>query len=234
MPDPIRLLKSIPLLSLANDCRKWLEGIRRGSFSQDGEDLILMKLLPQKRGTYLDVGANHPFKLSNTYSLYRRGWSGICIEPMPFLFSLIQRWRRRDVCLNVGVGQNAGTLKFYVLTPHVLSTFREDAAEELISQGKARRETIMDVPVFPLASILAEHLKGRKLDLICVDTEGYDLQVLQSNNWELYRPLVIVVEKGSPGLGNTSDPVTSFLTEKQFQFVDETDHNAIFQDTLPR
>lgn len=227
--NPIRLLKFFPLLSLANDCRKWLEGAIKGTYSQDGEDLILLRLLPEKSGTYVDVGANHPFKLSNTYSFYRKGWSGICVEPMPFLYSLLKKWRRRDICLNMGLGRTQGKLKFHVLTPHVLSTFREDAVDELVKCGKARIEEIIEVPVFPLATILNEQLRGRSIDLLCIDTEGFDLEVLESNDWGLFRPRVILVEKGSPGLGYTSDPVTSFLLSQDYKIVDQTEHNSIFK-----
>lgn len=230
--NPIPLLKSVPLLSFANDCRKWLEGAKRGTYSQDGEDLILLELLPEERGTYVDVGANHPFKLSNTYSFYRKGWSGICVEPMPFLYSLLKKWRRKDICLNVGVGRSTGTLKFHVLTPHVLSTFRDDAAEELIRTGKAHLDTVLDVPVIPLASILKDNLQNRKLDLLCIDTEGFDLEVLESNDWDLFRPRVILVEKGSPGLGRTADPVNSFLISQKYEFVQQTAHNCIFKNRL--
>lgn len=228
----IPLLKSVPLLSFANDCRKWLEGAKKGTYSQDGEDLILLKLLPEEQGTYADIGANHPFKLSNTYLLYRKGWTGICVEPMPFLYSLLKKWRRKDVCLNVGVGRNTGVLKFHVLTPHVLSTFRDDAAEELISTGKARLDTILDVPVIPLASILKDNLQNRKLDLLCVDTEGFDLEVLESNDWKLYRPRVILVEKGSPGLGSTADPVSAFLMSQGYALARQTEHNGIFTNSI--
>ena len=34
-----------------------------------------------KSGFYVDIGAHHPKRFSNTYFFYKRGWSGITVEP---------------------------------------------------------------------------------------------------------------------------------------------------------
>ena len=49
------------------------------SFAMEGEDKILLDLLPE-RGTYLDIGAHHPFWGSNTALLYLRGWFGVNVD----------------------------------------------------------------------------------------------------------------------------------------------------------
>ena len=51
------------------------------SYSQTGEDQILSFLLREEQnGFYLDIGCNHPIKLSNSYNFYLRGWKGICVD----------------------------------------------------------------------------------------------------------------------------------------------------------
>jgi len=51
------------------------------SYSQEGEDLILLRIFEKKRiGFYVDVGSHHPFRFSNTYLFYRLGWRGINID----------------------------------------------------------------------------------------------------------------------------------------------------------
>ena len=48
------------------------------SYSQEGEDLILQRIFAtRERGFYVDVGAHHPQRFSNTYKFYRGGWRGI-------------------------------------------------------------------------------------------------------------------------------------------------------------
>jgi len=227
--NPTQLLKSSRLISFANDSRKWIQGAMRGTYSQDGEDILLKKLFPKRSGVYVDVGANHPFKLSNTYLLYRDGWRGICVEPMPFLYSALAKWRSKDVCLNMGIGRQRGELKFHVMHPHVLSTFREDAAAELIASGRGLEVECINVQVLPLSIVLDKYLNKRSVDLLCVDTEGFDFEVLSSNDWARFRPEIVLVEKGSPGLGKTIDPVAKLLESNGYMKIEQTLHNDFYQ-----
>ena len=53
-------------------------------FSQEGEDVILRRIFEdQKNGFYIDIGAHHPKRFSNTYYFYDRGWEGINIDATP-------------------------------------------------------------------------------------------------------------------------------------------------------
>ena len=55
----------------------------RISFSQSGEDLILLKYLKNRKiekGKYLDIGAFHPRWVSNTYLLHKKGFTGYCVD----------------------------------------------------------------------------------------------------------------------------------------------------------
>src|SRR4051812_7168126 len=101
-------------------------GDGRVSYSQCGEDLILEHILGEylriPQPSYLDLGAHHPTYLSNTYRFYRKGGSGVCVEPDPVLFAPLRAARPRDVCLNAGVGaSDAGGADFYVMSSRTLN-----------------------------------------------------------------------------------------------------------------
>lgn len=49
-------------------------------FSQEG-DIRLFN--DSSSGIYVDIGAHHPFRFSNTYVFYKRGWRGINVDAMP-------------------------------------------------------------------------------------------------------------------------------------------------------
>lgn len=57
------------------DGRKW--------YSQFGQDIAVSSLLNNKKdGFFVELAANHPTFLSNTYSLEQNlNWTGLCIEP---------------------------------------------------------------------------------------------------------------------------------------------------------
>ena len=55
-------------------------------------------------------------------------------------------------------------------------------------------EGVREVPVRTLKNILLEVPLMGNVDLLSIDVEGMDLDVLQSNDWSLCTPEVIVVE----------------------------------------
>ena len=64
---------------------------KRRQYSQWGEDLEIIKFFSNKKtGTYLDIGCFHPFLLSNTYLLYKKGWTGINIDMNPTSIDLFK------------------------------------------------------------------------------------------------------------------------------------------------
>jgi hypothetical protein len=75
-------------------------------------------------GFYIDVGAHHPFRYSNTHMLYRRGWRGINIDPIPGAKIAFDRFRPGDINLEMGVGCKkrepvTTPLRRVVLTPWI-------------------------------------------------------------------------------------------------------------------
>ena len=81
------------------------------SYSIEGEDRIVRTLLWRKhdKGFYVDVGAHHPFRFSNTYLFYTQGWSGINIDATPGSMKAFNKYRPRDINLEVGVGRGRKT-----------------------------------------------------------------------------------------------------------------------------
>lgn len=85
------------------------------SFSQEGEDVILQDLfLKKKKGTYIDIGAHHPKRFSNTYFYYRRGWRGINIDAQPGSMNLFNIYRKKDINIECGIGLESGNLDYYI------------------------------------------------------------------------------------------------------------------------
>src|SRR3954447_19241521 len=76
----------------------------RMAFSQEGEDLLLARMFEhQRRGLYVDVGAHHPRRFSNTHLLPARAWRGINIDATPGSIVAFRRERPRDINLEVAI-----------------------------------------------------------------------------------------------------------------------------------
>jgi FkbM family methyltransferase len=165
------------------------------SYSQEGEDLILQRIFATRAsGFFVDVGAHHPQRFSNTYNLYRRGWRGINIDAMPGSMAEFRRLRPRDINLEAGIAREPGMLRFFMFNDAALNTFDAELAASR-NHGQYRITGEAEVKTETLAQVLAAHLpKGTQIDLLSVDVEGLDLPVLESNDWSRFRPECICVE----------------------------------------
>ncbi len=151
------------------------------------------------RGFYVDVGAHHPKRISNTYYFYRRGWRGINIDPLPGMKRLFDLYRPRDTNLQCAVSREPGTATYYMFDDSSLNGCSSECPHSAPDVQGHRQIGRMQVPTVPLKQILDEHLPaGTTIDFLTVDVEGMDLDVLLSNDWSRYRPRFILVEiKGS-------------------------------------
>ena len=76
----------------------------RGHFSQYGEDVFLHKFFRgQRNGFYIDVGAHHPFQLSNTAYLWANGWNGVNVDASSAAIRLFNRVRPSDLKIHAAV-----------------------------------------------------------------------------------------------------------------------------------
>lgn len=203
--------------------------------SQCGEDLIIESLMPHKtNGFYVDVGANHPIKYNNTHLFYNKGWTGINIEPNHSRIWLFNIFRKRDINLNVGVGQKESIMNFHIFKESTLSTFDDVAAEKYIKMGHPLDKTVK-IPIIPLKDILKKHAGNREIDIMSIDTEGFDMEVLESNDWNTYRPRFLIIETleyskddKAKKLNDIFDPYTEKIGYKK---IAETYINTIYEKT---
>lgn len=200
------------------------------SYSQDGEDLILDRLLRRQRtGFYVDVGAHHPIRFSNTYLFYKRGWCGINIDAMPGSMKKFDKFRPRDINIECGVAGSAGTLMYHRFNEPALNTFD---AEEAAYKNKPPYQLIdtVEVAVERLDVLLARHLGAeQQIDFLSVDVEGKDEEVLRSNDWRRYRPRFILAETLRIDMLHLSEcPVVQFLRSVGYTPVGKAYNTSFF------
>lgn len=203
------------------------------SFSQEGEDLILRRIFWGKTsGFYVDVGAHHPFRYSNTHHFYRNGWTGINIDPNKELMKEFYQNRPRDINVCAGVSNEKGQLNYYEFTWPEVNGFnaRPMLPDEDMEKCKLLNESIVDV--LPLSDILDEHLpKNVGIDFMSIDVEGFDLKVLESNDWSKYRPRVLLVEDLDFSMSNAKESaVCSFLLKRNYSPISKAKNTLFFVD----
>jgi FkbM family methyltransferase len=205
---------------------------RAESFSQEGEDLIVGRLFDGvQTGFFVDVGAHHPFRFSNTWLLYRRGWRGINVDATPGAMAEFRRWRPDDVNIECLVSTDTRPRPYFLHDEPALNTMSEELVKRraIESPQYRMRETIM-LESRTLASLLEEYLpEGRTIDLLNVDVEGHDLEVLRSNDWTKFRPKVIVAELLVTSLADIEkSELYRFLTERGYRLYAKMYNSAVF------
>ena len=167
------------------------------SWSQEGEDQILRRIFEHKKdGFYVDVGAHHPKRFSNTFLFYKRGWRGINIDAMPGSMRAFNKTRPRDINLELGIGEEEAKLDYFVFNEPALNGFFKKLSDERNEADSAYRiESFVKVDVSPLRQVLDNYLPaGQAIDFMSIDVEGLDFQVLKSNDWNKYRPTYVLAE----------------------------------------
>lgn len=167
------------------------------SWSQEGEDLILSRYFEniKTKGFYVDVGAHHPLRFSNTYKFYKQGWHGINIDAMPGSMDLFNRLRPRDINLEKAVSDSKQIMTYYAFNEPALNGFSKELTEHRDGQGNNKIIFKKDIETSTLDEILDQYMpKDQNIDFLSVDVEGLDLAVLKSNNWGKYSPELILIE----------------------------------------
>lgn len=174
------------------------------SYSQEGEDRILQRLFEGKtEGFYVDVGAHHPVRFSNTYLFYTLGWRGINIDAMPGSMEPFKKLRPHDINLEEPVSDREELLTYYIFNEPVLNGFSSDLSKERdgINDNQFHIVDTVELRTKTLEQLLDHNLpENQQIDFLSVDVEGLDLQVLRSNNWLKYMPEVVLVEIYAPSV----------------------------------
>jgi FkbM family methyltransferase len=203
------------------------------AYSQEGEDMVLGRIFERKSdGFYVDVGAHHPIRYSNTYFFYRRGWRGINIDAMPGSMEAFKLNRPKDINLEIAVAEKPGKLAYHIFNDPALNTFDKALARERDGKDIYKIVEVKEIEMRPLAQILADHLPAQQsIDFLSVDVEGLDLAVLRSNDWSRFSPEYVLAEDFS---GDTveealASPIAAFLRPLGYVLFAKTAHTQIYK-----
>lgn len=200
-------------------------------YSQEGEDLIVARLETKTDGFFVDVGAHHPIRHSNTYLLYRRGWRGINIDATPGSMAEFRRLRARDINVECLVASEPSPQRFYMFNEPALNTAsRRLASERPVENARYQITSEFELRPRSLASLLDEFLpQGTRIDLLSVDVEGLDLDVLRSNDWTRYRPKLLLVEVLHTELSDLDrHEIVQFLRARNYRPIAKLYNTVVF------
>lgn len=184
------------------------------TLSQHGDDIMVLnifRLIENYNPTYLDIGAHHPWNISNTALLYEKGCRGINVEANPNLMEPFQYYRPEDKNINVGVAGKKGKLPFYMIDNcSGRNTFSKASAEQFVREYP--QHTIQEVREIEVVTI-NELLDDDKFpNFLTIDVEGMDFEILKAADFRRSRPDVICVEAWH----DVSSPIKNLLKRENY------------------
>tara|TARA_B100001093_G_scaffold255401_1_gene244291 strand:+ start:587 stop:1294 length:708 start_codon:yes stop_codon:yes gene_type:complete len=180
--------KFIKILSIYKRKYKY----KKISYSFNGVDIIIDYIFKnQKKGTYLDVGAQHPVSNNNTYLLYKRGWNGINIDLDKKNIDLFNISRPEDTNLNYAISDKEGLADlFFYHDSSPINTLNKTVS----NFQKAPIKEIKKIKTTTLNDILNKLNLQNEIDYMNLDVEGFELKVINGFDIDRYKPKVISVE----------------------------------------
>jgi len=207
----------------ASENRLWLAWCRNVYKPRPGTlEVFLDKYSREhKPVTFLQVGANDGFINDPLHILIKRDhWQGVLLDPLPDVFdeylARLHRKRPEITAINAALDHNDGTRPLYKLSisgerwAHGLSSFNREMLVKKLTDGSMERNMRRQGVTLPssedecitmdeVATIspetLMKNFEGRKLDLLVIDTEGYDYEILKMLDVKRISPEVIIYEE---------------------------------------
>lgn len=201
------------------------------TYSQFGDDLVIINIfnnLGIEKFTYLDIGAHHPYNISNTALLYKYGYHGINVEANPNLIEAFFRERPLDKNVNVGIGTKSGEMPFYMIDGFSgRNSFDKKVVEKFCQEyPEFSVKEIKKIKVLTLYELINKYANGKFPDFLSIDIEGLDAEVLRQiipDN----APMVIDVEVLSMA-GQNDENMIDLLKQKGFFPYFKCSSNLIF------
>jgi len=196
-------------------------------YAQTGEDIIIKFFLENERGLFVDVGCNDPINYSNTFELYKKGWTGLNIDANP---ELIKKYsvRPNDISVCEAVSDETKEMLFHEFEQSEVSTLETTVLDE--AKKKWNYKKSRKVITKTLTEILDEHSIPNAIDFLSVDVEGYDFQVLNSLDFTKYQPKLILIEMHQFNVADYhANKIVQFLIAKGYELVGFVTMNGYFK-----
>jgi FkbM family methyltransferase len=202
-------------------------------YGQEAEDAVLFALMENaadQRGFFVDVGAHHPQRFSNTYKFYQAGWRGINIDPTPGCMVEFNVLRPEDTNLEIGVSQRAGVRYLYCYNEPALNGIDNDRRDEF-EHSQYRLEKIIKVKTMALGEILAAHgVELKSPNFLSIDVEGLEMEVLSSISLDQFPFDFVVIEQRIDDVNKVGlTDAWRMLTQKHYIAVAVTGRTVIYR-----
>lgn len=180
-------------------------GIGKYSITYPGHFELLKHLGHIRNGFFIECGGNNGVSQDPTYYLEKlMDWGGIIVEPLP-VYKKCEEDRKNSKVFNCAlVADDFREETITLINCDFMTVVKgQDGYEDWVKKGEKvqniKAEEI-EVHATTLNKILDQYSKEKplgKIDLLVIDTEGYELNVLKGLDLNKYKPEYILIEINS-------------------------------------
>lgn len=191
-------------------------------FSQFGEDALVYLRFPKGFvGTYLDIGAYHPFKFSNTAKLWMLGWNGVNVDANRASIKLFSRVRPHDI--NIWAAVVPQVERDAVDTVSFTDCDKINAVGHIVDASARTHQ----VPAISLGE-LCQHF-SQPVDFMNVDIEGLDEAIIGDEAFLTLAPRLLAIEQHGHDIAEIMRrPSTLRLIEEGYSLVSRCEITSLF------
>jgi FkbM family methyltransferase len=200
-------------------------------YSKNKEDQYLKKMFKNKtKGTYIDIGAYHPYRFSNTYLLHRKGWKGINVDINKETIDLFNIARPNDINLNIAIGnKNKMQTFYYKKKNHPMNTLSKKFAKRFWGNKANIKKNKIITRTF---NYLIKKIK--KIDLLDIDVEGTEYDVIKKINFKDISFKIILIEHSlfnATTIKNTKK-IKNLLLKENYIYVKNFGETSVYKNKL--
>lgn len=184
------------------------------TFSAEAQDLwVLFESDSKRNGFFVEFGATNGRSISNTYLLEKSfGWTGIVAEPNPIWHEALKTNRKCLVdtrCVYVETGE---LVKFSATANADIGTITKFKDGDRNKKFRTNAAEI-NVETVSLRDLLIQSGAPKVIDYLSIDTEGSELDILSSFDFDEFKIKKITVEHN---LSKLRKPLHELLSAKGY------------------
>ncbi len=187
--------------------------------SQHGEDKEIGKFFEKKpQGYYFDIGCFHPIRYSNTFYLFKKGWSGTNIDVNQTSIDLFNIARPNDKNICAAISDVSNEVDFFeddILGP--VNTIENKMYKK--SKGIFFKKGIVKkIKTSKIFDIISESILHKKTDFLNIDAEGSDFKIIKQINLKKSNISLVAIETHDPN-GNKLDDfnnISNYFENNQY------------------
>jgi len=186
----IEQLKSIILYLLAFISPK-------RTYAQHLEDVAILDIFGDVK-TFIDIGANNGYSVSNTFLFASKGAKGLCFEPVKKIYKRLYAFyifNSQIKTFQIGLSNKKDSIKIREdgLLSSIVAT-EDESCKVLLDKYTNKNAQIIEIQVDTLESILSSYPEFYNTDIVSLDVEGHELSVLEGIDFQKFTTKCFVVE----------------------------------------